>query len=71
VFKRSHYLFKTRIKATEADSDNPLSINIQLFGLISTRGVEGQRASLQPTSQWVLETTPLAVTLLRVGLCSS
>lgn len=44
MFKCSHYLFKTRIKVTEAAPDNPLSINIQLFVLISTRGTEGQRA---------------------------
>lgn len=45
MFKCSHYLFKTRIKATEAASDNPLSINIKLFALISTHPLRGQRAS--------------------------
>lgn len=37
MFKCSHYLFKTRIKATEAAFDNPLSINIKLFALINPR----------------------------------
>lgn len=35
MFKCSHYLFKTRIKATEATFDNPLNINIKLFARIS------------------------------------
>lgn len=43
MFKCSHYLFKTRIKATEAAFDNPLSINIKLFALISPHSTGEQR----------------------------
>lgn len=42
MFKCSHYLFKTRIKATEAAFDNPLSINIKLFALINPRTSAGE-----------------------------
>lgn len=69
MFKRSHYLFKTRIKATEADSDNPLSTNIQLFVFISARSVEGRRARSEAHCTVGVADESLAVTLLRVRLC--